>query len=100
MLASKSASSISEIGHGYYPSSSDVPFTRRAKKYGCLLASLQLLVSGNDLSSRKRPSSRTAKARAHQEPAPWPLGIRSRPILHLGPPESPDQEIRPGYPLC
>src|ERR1700674_5734316 len=79
---------------GWHNRSPDASFARRAEEDRRLLASLQLSVGGHDLSSREPSSPRAAEAGAHQESAPGSLGLRSGPILDLGPPESGHQEIR------
>src|ERR1700722_3006655 len=79
--------------HDQYNGTCGDSFARRTAKDRCLLAGLQLSFGGHDLSSRESSSARATKAGADQESAAWPLGLRSGPILDLGPPESGHQEI-------
>src|SRR5262249_44788280 len=66
---------------------------RRAAQDSCLLACLQLLVSGGDLPAGESAASRGFETGAHQEPAAGPLGHQSRPIVYLCPPQPVDQKI-------
>src|ERR1700722_5293697 len=85
--------------HGQRNRAFYAPFSRRIKQDPCLLAGLQLSFGGNDFSLRQSAAPRTAQARAHQEPPPRALGLRSRAISNLGSSEPADSQIRFECPL-